>query len=371
MRSRQVILLISAVSLVFVVYTLFTSNVPELAYDLSRLTEQGSGPSKGAMNYKRENATFVCLARNDDLDNLIGSVRSFEDRFNRDYHYDWVFLNEEPFTNEFKEMMTSLTSGTVHFGQVPKEHWGYPSWIDQEKAAESRKEMEADKVIYASSESYRHMCRYQSGFFFQHPLMLNYRYYWRVEPETRLHCDVGYDVFKYMRENNKSYGWTISITEWERTIRTLWKTTLDFINLHPSYIDADSASEFLSEDGLETYNLCHFWSNFEMADMNFWRGKIYQEYFSFLDQSGGFFYERWGDAPVHSIAAALFMPKDQIHFFDDIGYTHPPFTHCPKQAVSRGLSCDCKASNSFDFHDSSCLTTYMKAKGIETPDKDL
>jgi len=29
--------------------------------------------------------------------------------------------------------------------------------------------------------------------------------------------------------------------------------------------------------------------------------------------------QRWGDAPVHSIAAALFARKNQLHFFKDIG----------------------------------------------------
>src|SRR5437868_12523750 len=73
------------------------------------------------------------------------------------------------------------------------------------------------------------------------------------------------------------------------------------------------------------YNLCHFWSNFEIADLNFWRGKAYQKYFEFLDKKGGFYYERWGDAPVHSIAAALLLPRDQIHFFGDVGYKHVPW----------------------------------------------
>lgn len=49
------------------------------------------------------------------------------------------------------------------------------------------------------------------------------------------------------------------------------------------------------------------------------------DYFEHLDKAGGFYYERWGDAPVHSIAAALFARKDQIHFFQDIGYRHEPF----------------------------------------------
>jgi hypothetical protein len=62
------------------------------------------------------------------------------------------------------------------------------------------------------------------------------------------------------------------------------------------------------------------WSNFEIADMDFWRGPAYTAYFNHLEANGGFYYERWGDAPVHSIAAALFLPQREIHFFEEIGY---------------------------------------------------
>jgi len=32
--------------------------------------------------------------------------------------------------------------------------------------------------------------------------------------------------------------------------------------------------------------------------------------------------ERWGDAPVHSIAVALFLPKDKIKFFVSRSHLH-------------------------------------------------
>ena len=77
-------------------------------------------------------------------------------------------------------------------------------------------------------------------------------------------------------------------------------------------------------DGNGEYNLCHFWSNFEIADLNFFRSDTYLEYFNHLDKAGGFFYERWGDAPVHSLAIGMFLPKEKIHFFENIGYYHAP-----------------------------------------------
>lgn len=50
---------------------------------------------------ERANATFVILCRNSDLDGVIQSVQSVEDRFNREYGYPYVFLNEEPFDDQF------------------------------------------------------------------------------------------------------------------------------------------------------------------------------------------------------------------------------------------------------------------------------
>jgi hypothetical protein len=103
------------------------------------------------------------------------------------------------------------------------------------------------------------------------------------------------------------------------------ETHTDFINSNKELVPAGNAIDFLSDDGGETYNKCHFWSNFEIGDLDFWRGEAYMKFFEYLDEQGGFYYERWGDAPVHSIGAALFAKKEQIHFFEDIGYRHEPF----------------------------------------------
>jgi len=89
--------------------------------------------------------------------------------------------------------------------------------------------------------------------------------------------------------------------------------------------------------------------------LNWLRSKAYIDYFDSLDQDGGFFYERWGDAPVHSIAAALMLKKDEIHFFNDIAYYHVPFTHCPTgEKLRTQLRCHCNPKDNFDWKGYSC-----------------
>ncbi|KAL0568735.1 hypothetical protein V5O48_013244 [Marasmius crinis-equi] len=223
---------------------------------------------------RRANATFVLLARNSDLDGIVVSMKQMEDRFNKKFGYPYVFLNEEPFTDDFKRRITELTDAEVKFGLIPREHWFQPDWIDEGKAAAAREKMVTKQVLYGGSVPYRNMCRFNSG-----------------RPDVKFFCDLDYDPFLVMEDQKKVYAFTITFPELWNTIPTLWKAVKEFIKEYPQYIEPDNSLDFLSDDGGETYNLCHFWSNFEIGDLDFWRGEAYGQFFDFLDKKGGFYYE--------------------------------------------------------------------------------
>ena len=85
--------------------------------------------------------------------------------------------------------------------------------------------------------------------------------------------------------------------------------------------------------------------------MEFFRSAAYRAYFSTLDKAGGFYTERWGDAPVHSLALAMFTKPEQLHYFEDIGYSHPPFQHCPPDWIG----CDCACNPDGERVSNYCL----------------
>jgi len=309
---------------------------------------------------RKANAAIVMLARNSDLNGIVSSMKQMEDRFNKKFQYPYVFLNEQEFTEAFKTRVTELTDAPCQFGLIPHDNWFQPASIDEERASAARAEMVKHNVIYGGSVPYRNMCRFNSGFFYRHELLKPFKYYWRVEPDVKFFCDLDYDPFLIMQDQNKVYGFTISLYEYEATIPTLWSAVKEFIQNNPDLVSPDNAMAFLSDDGGETYNRCHFWSNFEIGDLDLWRSEAYMKFFEFLDSKGGFYYERWGDAPVHSIGAALFAKKDQIHFFNDIGYRHEPFQHCPQGASHAKGKCWCDSSQNFDREWYSCLNKYDK-----------
>lgn len=46
---------------------------------------------------------IICTARNSDINGIVTSVKQMEDRFNKKFQYDYVFLNDQPFDQSFKE----------------------------------------------------------------------------------------------------------------------------------------------------------------------------------------------------------------------------------------------------------------------------
>lgn len=184
-----------------------------------------------------------------------------------------------------------------------------------------------------------------------------------------------------MIRNKKTYGFTIAVKELRETVpnmfryasafkrmnnitsKGLWEMFLDKSKEEdgnqalpndtprrkkpPPQEDPDSETE---TDGLpkidpdamegESYNMCHFWSNFEIASLEWFRSKEYNDFFELMDRSGGFWMERWGDAPIHSLAAGVLLGPRDIHYFRDFGYRHTTIQHCPSNAPGRQLQRD-------------------------------
>ncbi|SCV69492.1 BQ2448_2512 [Microbotryum intermedium] len=340
---------------------------------------------------KIDRAAFVVLARNRDLYELLESIRGMEDRFNHKYGYPWIFLNNEPFSEEFKERTSQFTSGHCSYGLIDPSEWptgtSMPENINVSLATEKINAMGQKPIPYGGSLTYRKMCRYQSMFFWRHPLLDDIEWYWRVEPSVKYYCDLDFDPFRFMKENKKKYGFVLSLYEYPDTIATLWETTKAFLIKYPQHLAQPNFVPFISYDSGLNYNQCewpffdgdevapynnltvlprsrtgHFWSNFEIGDLSLWRSQAYLDYVKFLDNSGGFFYERWGDAPVHSIAASLFLHPDELHFFDNIGYFHAPFHACPVGGPTRNCACDEKNPLNFEFHAYSCTPHFKRVQ---------
>lgn len=302
----------------------------------------------------RENAAIIMLAQNEDLDSAIASLQSLEDHFNRWFHYPVVFMNNQPFTQEFKDGVSKVVSGDVTFELLTPEFFGYPLWMETSKGQSAVKANGALGVHKGELESYHHMCRFYSGKFYDVPALKKYKWYWRVEPHVQFSCAITYDPFRMMREKKKKYGYTIALWELDNTVPSLFRAVSEFkarqrirtTDLWKGFVRPTwmpwglrwtRASLPLHDAGGDLWNLCHFWSNFEIGDLDFFRSQEHRDFFRFLDRKGGFYDERWGDASVHAFAAALLLRPEELHHFEDFGYFHDPWVVAPANALGRQL----------------------------------
>jgi alpha 1,2-mannosyltransferase len=148
---------------------------------------------------RRPRAALISLVRNSELLGMMQSMRQLEFRWNRKYQvtilavpdlspdrrqYPWIFFNDEPFTEEFKQRTQNSTSAECYYEVVPREHWSLPDWIDENRFMNSLEYLGTIGVGKGWMVSYHHMCRWNSGFFYKHPILKNYDWYWRIEPDV-------------------------------------------------------------------------------------------------------------------------------------------------------------------------------------------
>jgi hypothetical protein len=122
-----------------------------------------------------------------------------------------------------------------------------------------------------------------------------------------------------MIKHNKTYGFTIAVKELRETVPNIFRyasaykrlNNLTSQGLWEMFVepqpDKDEKKDKapapedepgrLSEIDMEAmegekYNMCHFWSNFEIARLDFFRSKEYNDFFQMMDRSGGFWMER-------------------------------------------------------------------------------
>lgn len=179
-----------------------------------------------------------------------------------------------------------------------------------------------------------------------------------------------------MEKHHKRYSFVITLREIPQTIPSLWQTVLEYAATReielPHKLTASGTEHnnrllfpYFVDPATGDYNRCHFWSNFEIASLDLWREARYIDFFNYLDKTGNFFYERWGDAPVHSLAAGLFLDTDEIHYFEDFAYQHDWYRHCPPKGSKLECRCNCPVGDSnlsldFDSHQDNCLPLWKE-----------
>ncbi|KAI9020844.1 nucleotide-diphospho-sugar transferase [Phycomyces nitens] len=328
----------------------------------------------------RVKAAFVVVVQESDVYGLRATMRDIELRFNKAHGYPWVIMSERPFTPIFRKWIKASAQSPVYFGQALSDEWNEPIWINTKIAEKVAVKMANKKVAHGESMSWRKMTRYNAGFLAHHPLLKDTEFYWKVQPGARYQCNIDGDPFEMMKRDDKKLAFALTGYESESTMQNFWRVVRTYIEknkesilpsnqtIYPWILDRNIPDEtyaFALQGQMGEYwgefNECVVWNNFMIVSLEFLRSKPYTMFFHHMDKTGGFFYERWGDAPFQTVAAALFLKRDQVHYMKDLGYGSSIGSNCPTKLDTHSrLQCTCNIHTSLAASSLSCTPAFIE-----------
>ncbi|KAG6815236.1 hypothetical protein H0H93_010489, partial [Arthromyces matolae] len=273
---------------------------------------------------KRPNGVIFMLFPPSRVQQATLALRNVEDRFNRRLKYPYVLFMVEGEVDEVtevqKERIAHITEGRATFAEVPLSQWNTPDFLDESR-------------VKASSEK------------------LGYGWYLTCLPGLTYHLPIsGFrtDIVlcvdgtpsslsppRAPTANHqiwyRSPGFVQVAYDAEWVQLSLASNVSAFMSKHAKEFPPDANHGFVwhgsegiekamrGEAGNPEWTKRCMYNNFEISHRSVWSHPIYKRFFEFLDRAGGFFYERWGDSPIHSFGVAMTLRKDQVVQFKDMG----------------------------------------------------
>ena len=177
---------------------------------------------------------------------------------------------------------------------------------------------------------YLHMCRFYTLMLPTHPLLTLFSFYWRLDTHSYIFGSKPIeDPFEIMQKKQIQYAFTMANREGEGYIEGLWSFFHEFLNRHclkPSF-----AFRKTQIGWFRGYSLALFYTNFAIANVSLFRDHpLIQAWLHEVDDNGGIYRSRWGDAPLHTLALTQFIERKHIARLRYFGYFHRREYVCPK-----------------------------------------
>lgn len=152
-----------------------------------------------------------------------------------------------------------------------------------------------------------------------------------MDEESFIYSPIKYNIFSQMTEKNWVYGYRSCSFEMKH-VDKLW---IDYAKKRPSIVPKRNFVE---------QNLCGFYNNWFVSDINFFLSPPVQDFLRYADHSGSMYRQRRNDLILQTAAVYAFAEPTSVHRFLDFTYQH--FT---------------------EYHDSGCPMWGSLATGHDDP----
>lgn len=249
-----------------------------------------------------------------DITNFRTSIRLLVNNYINNFPCDIICFYESDFPKEELEFLQKvLKTLPIYFHQITL---ALPNYSDVDKSSIPEYFPHPDfPQAQGFSMGYRHMCRFFAGDIFSNQVLKKYKYIWRLDTDSFIVEPIKYNVFDKLKNNNCIYGYINIQHDHPGVIKNLWE-------LSKQYFQTINKDHIFRLPDINFHKNRVFYTNFEIFDMDWFRSKDYQDFFSFIDSTAGIYKYRWGDHSIRYIGVNSLADPYQIYFFNDIKYVH-------------------------------------------------
>jgi len=165
---------------------------------------------------------------------------------------------------------------------------------------------------------YRHMCQLFFSEIFS--IIKDYEWYMRLDTDSFIESNINYDLFDYLSQHNKVYGYTAELAEWPPVVIGLGEFFINLVrkhNLNKTFFD-----KLIEND---RYNLRQIYNNFEIIKVSYIQSEFVRFLIKEVNKTGNIYKKRWGDSPLRTFILSLTVDNSKIHKFNDFDYIHDAY----------------------------------------------
>ena len=287
----------------------------------------------------RKTGVIVFLTYNDPVRKtyLKTSLYFLFRNYNARYRYPVIIFHEGDYDAEsqqeiFKSVRHECRS-LIRFQQLDSDDFKIPEWIDSKKVMSN---IERKPVPYWRNLKYRLMCRWWIVHLMKY--VKDYEYVMRLDDDSIIEEPLDNDLFGVMKEKDAVYASNILHVDCgiccygmydlftsmfpTEGCKNMFKASSIEIGPRVNELleivkdtEPQKFEKILNAGEVSLPMPVMFYNNFFIMSTKFWSSQAVQDAVSKVDQSGGIFYYRWGDAPIQSLIVGNLTEKTKVMKF--------------------------------------------------------
>lgn len=257
---------------------------------------------------------YVTAETERDMKDLERSLSTLWDRYNHRYDYPVVIFHEG-LSSVARRRIIEASDNRIWLALLPKfkevpAEWATPA---HERARDF-------------SVGYRAMIRWRSGPIFLEPALAGFDYAMTLDTDSYFPAAFAEDPFEVLHRE----GWAAAFPHLGRESASVVVNFMHYFLLYCRLKGVHARrTEMLAsliEVNFKWYQQC-LMLDIEVLRLDWFRGSTYQDFFRYMDSTGGFWLHRWGNNPVRTFAVALLLEDRNVRSMD-LPYAHQDFCSC-------------------------------------------